>query len=192
MSNNEIRVVTVHGIHSDGAGSTDLMGRALAARGWRWREYDYGEITALGARFGRKKRARDLMAMANGCHVIGHSNGGRVILDAMELGAHFRTVILFAPAASHDDPIPVDGCERLIVVHNPHDEALAMGDLLVAHPFGVLGKVGYQGPPDPRVTNVLDDNVMSGDPLHHTGPYFGPCCLDRCVVHVNRWLRGEA
>ena len=187
------RIHTVNGIWDDGTHSTDRLGRALAGRGWSWRDCNYPTAHPWTARSrdAVARRAAQLQKQViAGDHVAAHSFGALVTLEAMRQGARFGVVVLFGAAAERDVEIPVGGCDELINVHQPRDLALMFGGLLLAHPFGAMGRLGYAGN-DLRVTNVLDDTEPTLGPWRHSH-YFTEPNLGVWVGRVDAALRGQA
>ena len=152
-------ILGCNGIRNDGASNTDLILNDLASMGWQTRDVNYKrKVRTWQARSRKRQRenARILLDLHQpGDAVLAHSYGALVVLRAMELGAKFGQVFLFGAAMNDDFTFPFNGMKRLWNIHNPADKALSMGALLVWHDFGRMGQTGYNGPPDPRIHNVL-------------------------------------
>ena len=169
------RILGVNGILSNGSGSTDLLLADLKERGHLVHDVKLPWTTALLARF-RWWQHRDahrlVAAHAHGDNVIAHSYGGLRVLRAMQLGARFRLVFLFAPAMEVDVEFPIGAAERIFVIYDRHDRAIGLGARLRKHDFGAMGRCGYSGAVDRRVINVpADPHPDAHGPLLH-GHYF--------------------
>lgn len=182
----------VHGILTDGEGDINLLFADLAARGLTPKVYQYRHNGLLDQRSARKRaeNARGLMRLlGERDHVVAHSNGCGVVHGAMVLGARFDRAFLFGAALDDDLDWPHDGARRINVIHNPHDRALTLGRLLRGHPFGGLGKRGYQGEFDERIHSIaarakgtIDRNnhshyFQSGDRRRMWADYIAERCL---------------
>ncbi len=157
--------IGIHGIRSDGSTNTDLLLEHLQAYGFDTVEGDYPRVNALQAFFKLRSGMRELeygtaehvmqKAYSPMTDVVAHSFGCLVSLRMMELGAHFRNVFWFAPAMNRDFVVPNWGCQKMWVIHNPHDLANRMGAMLHRHDFGKMGIEGsaFEGL-DYRIKNI--------------------------------------
>lgn len=164
-----MKILTINGIRTDGSTSTDRLGRKLSEQGYRTFDVNYPRVSIFTARSRKRqlKNAKILKDSSNdGDVLIAHSYGCLLALRAMELGAKFSHVFLFAPAMNVDFTFPYLGMTQLKVIHNPTDQAIKMGNWLWFHDFGKMGRLGYKGPPDPRITNILDKNGKKGARNH--------------------------
>lgn len=151
------RIIGVNGIRSNGEKNTDLLLGELRMHGHPVHDFNYGRVGFFTARSVKRQKAighRLRETSHPGDHVIAHSYGCLVTLRAMQTGARFGHVWLFAPAMDGDFTFPLHAAERITVVHCRSDLALVGGGLLVNHAFGDMGRHGYQGPHDPRVHNI--------------------------------------
>lgn len=150
------RVLGVNGIFTQGQGSTDLMLGQLTPLAYESVDVAIPVRDVYACRFDDVNAAdawRVLCKHKPGDVVVAHSRGALVVHYAMQTGlTNFSHVFLFAPAMESDVVWPA-GAEHIHVIHNPDDPALKAGTLLLNHPFGDLGLTGYDGPPDPRITN---------------------------------------
>ena len=183
------RILIINGIESAGVESVDRIGLRLAALG-----YEVVDINLKVARWynGRSKKVRNenlerIRAIARpGDHVIAHSNGCRLVYDAMRGGTEFGTVVLFAPALNRSVTFFPFGYKSITVVHNPYDWALFWGSILPGHIWGPLGRRGYNGVSE-RVTNV-------GRPSHEGGGhghYFNESHIQDSMRIVLSSLQGK-
>lgn len=186
-----MRVLGVNGIRTDGATNTDLVLHDLGLRGWATHDVAYPKVYAVTAR-SRARQYRNAERVAHaaapGDAVVAHSYGCLLVLRAMELGARFGAVFFFGAAMNDDFVFPVLGCERLWNIHAPADRALRLADRLWWHDFGDMGRTGYKGPPDPRVTNVLA-SARGGSEFWRHSDYFLPGNRQRWVTFIDERLR---
>lgn len=166
-----MQIIGVNGIHSHGANGTDKALADLQSLGHDVTDYDYPKRNTLTV--WRKKNRWDdaaglLSVTENGDHVVAHSYGCLIVLEAMLMGAEFGQVFFFAAAASSDKrpwfPLLPRACEKLYVIYNPEDKALKWGSRIPLHPFGKLGYKGYRGPHDKRIVNLpalIDDKGIN-------------------------------
>jgi pimeloyl-ACP methyl ester carboxylesterase len=165
------KVIGINGILSHGACGTDLALKDLSGMGYTTLDYDYPMRTALSAWFNKNRwdDAKGLLELTEGGdHILAHSYGCLIVLEAMRMGAKFDQVFFFGAAASSDRypwfPMLPDACNDLYVVYNPADRALRYGSMIPFHPFGKLGYKGYRGTPDDRVHSIpamLSDDIVS-------------------------------
>ena len=171
------RVILIPGIETDGHSNVFKLAPALEAAGFdviifnypHWRFWDT---------FSREKSDRNaelLLAIVRpGDHVIGHSNAARVIHRAMQMGARFAQVYLFAPAFGARTVWPEDGAQKINIIHNFFDRALRLGSLIPGHAFGWLGAIGYQGPFDGRIHSISDRSKNTVDKNEHSYMFQNP------------------
>ncbi len=183
------KILGVNGIRTDGANSTDLILSRLKNLGCSVRDVKHPKVSLFDVPFLRfdylKRRDAGIIitCMEQGDNLIAHSYGCLRSLEAMERGAKFNTVFWFAPAMDADFEIPVGGCKRLFIIYNKYDKAIWWAKLLLLHDFGKMGRVGYQGPPDPRVVNVEDTSISDKKAWNHSH-YFNEYHLDKWVQFV--------
>ena len=174
------KLITVHGIRTDGSESVDLLGDNLSHRGFDVFDYDYKNVNLghviFSIRAGSKRnlqynRAKDLAELAK-IHrkpdIVAHSFGCLVTLRAMEMNSEFGRVFWYRPAMDKDFVIPSWGCDQLHIIYNPNDRAVKAGSLLTSHDFGKMGLQGsIYAPPDGldhRIRNYRSQfNGHSGD-----------------------------
>jgi hypothetical protein len=190
--NNSPIILGVNGIRTDGRATTDLLLKDLADSGFRTVDLNYPRINLFTARCrSRQRAAGKRLAQFDhpGDAVIAHSYGALVVLRAMEAGAQFGMVFLFAPALDSHVYFPAEGATHIHIIHNQADRAIGLGALLWRHDFGRMGQHGYNGPPDFRITNVptYDDHAQHG-PLHHSD-YFLPAERRRWTDYIKRHIR---
>lgn len=96
----------------------------------------------------------------SGDSVVAHSNGCVIALMAAQRGAMFETLVLINPALNARTEFPSQ-LRAVHVLHAENDRAVTAGkwwrrlnpvSWLFRHPWGEMGRIGYQGN-DPRVTN---------------------------------------
>lgn len=185
-------ICTVNGIHESAFTTTDAMAGALQSRGIVTKKLRYPTRGAFDTR-NRLLQYRDAKDMLEQLpprpvDIVAHSWGCLLTARMMELGGShlFRNVFLFAPAVDPDWIFPIEAFERMYVIHNRKDRAVWWAKLAFRgwHPWGEMGRVGYQGDPDPRITNI-EDITQHGDKwgrLH--SHYFQGANLDRWAAFV--------
>ena len=165
------RILGINGIRTDGSTSTDKMLKQFDNHPTI--DVNYPKVRLWGAR-SRSRQYRNARQLVNkhipGDVLIAHSYGCLLALRAMELGAKFSHVFLFAPAMNRDFTFPYLGMTKLHVIHNANDKAVKAGALLAWHDVGEMGRFGYDGPPDPRITNIIDTD--KGDSGKNHSHYF--------------------
>jgi len=167
----------VHGILTNGEGDINLLFGGLASLGLSPRIYQYPHNGLLDQRSARKRHENAhglLSVMARGQHVVAHSNGCGVVHGAMMLGARFDRAFLFGAALDDELAWPKDGARKINVIHNPKDRALTFGRLLRSHPFGGLGKRGYQGVFDERIHSIAARAKGTIDRNNHSHYFQAP------------------
>lgn len=183
------RIIGVNGIRSNGEKNTDLLLGELRMHGHDVLDFEYGRVNFFTARsLARQKaighRLREVSKV--GDHVVAHSYGCLVTLRAMQTGARFGHVWLFAPAMDCDFTFPWHAAQRITVVHCKSDLALVGGSFLVKHSFGNMGRHGYHGPYDARVHNIEVDRRF----LAHSA-YFKRQELSHWGTLIDRDLRSS-
>lgn len=186
------KIVLIHGISTDGVSGIFRLSEVLDNQKTIYK-FRYGPIDTNEARdleFLQTTALRLIAEVGDDCDVIAHSNGCRVILEAMRLGMDAHRVILFAPAVESWMTLPGKdrGCEYMFVVHNPRDRAIAVGEMLLYHPFGAMGRDGYRGPRDDRIHNCEAPVLHTPGFYKHSG-YFTGKDLPVWGERVNGWLK---
>ena len=161
------RILGINGIRTDGSGSTDKMLQQFDD--YLTIDVNYPKVNIFTAR-SRSRQLRNAETLVfqhiPGDVLVAHSYGCLLALRAMELGAKFSHAFLFAPAMNRDFTFPYLGAQKIHVIHNKADRAIALGNLLWWHDFGKMGSHGYSGPPDPRVENIEDSSGEKGERRH--------------------------
>lgn len=185
-----MKIITINGIYSHGAKSTDLLHGPLKALGYQVDDFDYPKLGVLGAqnRTRQKELGKRLASEVNeGDAIIAHSFGCLVALRAMEAGARFSAVIFLSAAMNADFVFPHHGMRALLNIHNPADRALSIAKLMRWNDLGEMGAMGYNGAPDCRVRNLnwlySDDGCLN----HHH--YFKGDHPDLVVTHTDRLIK---
>lgn len=177
------RILGINGIRTDGSTSTDKMLKQFDD--YETIDVNFPKVWLWGARSRTRqmKNAKILLDHSRpGDVLIAHSYGGLLGLRAMELGAKFSYVFLFAPAMNRDFTFPYLGMTELHVIHNSNDNALRAGAWLAWHDFGEMGRYGYNGPPDPRIINRED--VDKSDDVHSN--YFSNENIGKWANYINK------
>ncbi len=145
----------VHGfnVRDDGKGTTDCLGTTLKRNSFNPVQFDYGWIGLLGARVFSHNIAKILASISQEDDIaIGHSNGCNIINQALNYGAKFKRVLYISPALDKRTVLHPN-VERVIVLHTRKDWIVQLAALLPFHPWGNMGRVGYQGT-DKRYENI--------------------------------------
>lgn len=186
----------VHGIWTEGAKSVDQVGFRLQRSGdFTYSDYNYPYYRLIEQRSQTKltRNAEGLAEiMQDGDHVLAHSNGASIVHKAMHLNQEVRlgVIILVAPAFGSKTAWPMWGFDRMVVMHNPHDLAVFVGQLLYKHKFGALGRIGYRGRTDARIRNISIKNAKGSDwPINHSWMFRGKQ-LDNTTAQIRRIIDG--
>ena len=186
-----MRILGINGINNDGKQTTDPLIKALGQLGWAYRDVNYPKSNFLNAQWRQKKNAQVLVnAHMKGDCVVAHSYGCLLTFRAMQMGAEFGTVFLFAPAMDHDVTIPHHGCKKLVVIYHTGDIAIRIGARLWFHDFGKMGMKGYCGPKDRRVSSVKTKGDKALDRFKHSD-YFTPQKIGKWIKFLNEVLEGD-
>jgi len=122
---------------------------------------DYGFFNLFGVRFFNKHIARVVAGMTPyGSIGIGHSNGCDILVKSCNAGAPFSRLILINPALDRDTEFPLGDLVRVDVLHNVDDHVVDKARLFLFHPWGDMGRVGYQGK-DARVRNHETKSLLN-------------------------------
>jgi hypothetical protein len=151
----------VNGIKTNGQGTTDrLLAKLHQLYGYQVNDINQPIRTAWRARFSAKKDAKAIIKVAqDGDVLVGHSYAGLKAAQAMR-GINFRAVFLFRPAMSRFHSFPGWQDTEIYCIYSHGDLAVIAGSLLLFHPFGLAGAVGFT---DPFVINVPSRGGHSHD-----------------------------
>lgn len=182
------RIILVRGIDKGPTGDLRRMADALELRGWEVIRFEYSPVYFWNARWKIDDVARSIQNFVQpGDHAIGHSFGCAALFRAMHEGSRFGRVVFFGAALSKRLTFPKHGFQRLLNVTNPYDRALTFGNWLAfRHPFGLLGRDGYAGPPDDFIQHVITGEKAG--PYNHTIPYLGEAFLPAWIDKVHEFL----
>ena len=172
------RAWLVHGfnVHDNGAATVDRLRPYLEALGWAVCDVDYGWRGLIGVRLGNRETARELAERVDdGDVAIGHSNGGCICWMACQMMAALRRVVLVNPALDRDAVWPAH-VHQVQVWHASSDVPTLWSEVLVAHPWGAMGRHGGAGE---IYANHDEDAIASeqlGAPveLGHSGVFHEP------------------
>jgi len=188
------KIVFIHGINTDGDDDIFEMADLLKSNYadldiYRFRYGPIGVNKARDLKFLQETSIRLIDEIGDGAILIAHSNGCRIAIEAMRLGMDAKLTILFAPAVEEWLALPGKGrgCKSMIVVHNPRDRAILAGEHLWYHPFGAMGRDGYQGPHDERIKNFEALPLNTPGKFKHSG-YFTGDDLPIWTSHVKIWI----
>ena len=182
------RILGINGIRTDGSTSTDILLRNLRRRGHVCHDINYPKVNAFQARSRSRQRYNAGFLLDEHNHkdiLIAHSYGCLLGLRAMEMGALFSHVFFFAPAMNRDFTFPHHGMDNLTVICNFTDQAIKWGARLwFGHDFGKMGSHGYDGPPDNRIENTMDNSGDEGERNH--SHYFFEHNIDRWANYIEQ------
>lgn len=165
-----MRTLYLHGMESTGEDSTHNLCtkmKELDAPGEHL-NVSYGHVSLSNAysrlRYSTKQNSPSSLAMEigykllqnsqDGDNLVAHSLGAIAAWAAMWQGRCFGTVFLFAAALDDDRLWPAQGAERIFNIHCRDDRILRIADNINLSDFGALGKHGYVGGHDTRITNI--------------------------------------
>lgn len=153
MTERNRNIVLAHGFNVKDGGKATLL--CLTP----YLDYDSKQIAAYGYfNLAKVRLCNDNVAglikgmTLNRSIGIGHSNGCAILVRAAEMGATFDQLVLINPALDNDTEFPAQ-VRKIFVYHNPTDSVVTISKLLLWHPWGDMGRVGYTGK-DKRVTNI--------------------------------------
>lgn len=136
-----------------------------------WR---YGWTGLLMVRFFDKRFARMLAdSIEPGDFVIAHSNGCAIAHLAAQMGAPIERMAYINPALDEDALLPKQ-VQRLDVWHVPSELPTRLSRLLLFHPWGKMGAVGYRGRYDHRITNHDMQHSFPSSVTSHSGVFQQP------------------
>ncbi len=187
------KVWLIHGfnVSDSGAGTTDRLNKYVSSRGNHAREFDYGWIGLLGARFGNRRIATRLVdaVLTDDEELdprpigIGHSNGCAILHMASHMGAPFKKLIYINPALNKD-AVPGKQVEEVHIWHSPSDKAVRFARFLPWHTWGEMGATGYRGDDmrmhnhdkerDYRLSSKTHSDVFHESLLDFFGPLIAP------------------
>lgn len=141
----------IHGIHpSQKGGTVAKLVPYLMQRGYKIMVHEYGLALAITARFLNGRRAKKIgKSVKYGDIIVGHSNGC-AIAHLIQQERFVSGIIMINPALEEDAEF--NKVNWVHVYHNKGDNAVHWSELLVAHPWGEMGRTGYIGF-DSRVVN---------------------------------------
>ncbi len=143
-------VVLIHGFADfSGRWTTDKFRPLLEKAGFLVKEHDYG--FSLAPNLFNNKKESDKLAERNPEFVVAHSNGSIIVQMASWKGLTSKMVVLINPALDTKARFG-PGIKNILVLHTPTDLVLLLASWIPFHPWGKMGRVGYEGD-DKRVEN---------------------------------------
>ncbi len=148
-----MRVHLIHGIHTSQPGGTIAkLEPFFKFVGFETVVHNYGYAYALTARIINPFRAIRLATkIDDGDILVGHSNGCTLAWTIANKYRKNLGLVYINPAL--DDDAESDA-RWVNVYYNGGDEVVHWSKLLLAHPWGEMGRVGYTGVEDDDVWNV--------------------------------------
>lgn len=86
-------------------------------------------------------------------NLVCHSAGCLMAQRLMDAGHTFDKVFFFSSAMDRDFEFNPKGYNKIYNIYNPKDKALFFGAMLFLHPFGNMGRKGYNGK-SPNIENI--------------------------------------
>lgn len=193
---------TGNGIRNSSETTTDILGRQMRDRhGYHWAKIHLPVSHVWNAWFKRQAltiaREHILPQVIPGGDLIGHSHFGVLAWASMwvwnvELGNDsplFRRILLLSPAMNQKgwswERLKF---ERIMVVYNNWDIAIAGGSLIPGHVFGRAGSRGFKTD-DPRFQQ-MQINSFAGA-FNHSVPYFSHPHISRTVEAADGFFSAE-
>ncbi len=170
-----MKVIGLHGILSQGRGSTDVILSDLKRLGHRTHDLNLDFFSSVTVRSRRKvnEMARHLADVVEpGDALVAHSAGCLISLIAMrDIDVRFGVVGWLSPAVASNFWLPNRGCDELHLFGNRKDLAIWAGGLLAFHPFGWAGCMGHRGVSDIRIRNHIYNRWHGLGHGVFSGPY---------------------
>jgi len=177
-----MKIITINGIRSTGAGSTDIAGACLADMGYDVHDLNQPVRSAWGARWKANRDAKDIIEVANdGDVLLAHSYGCLKSSIAMR-GVNFMAAFLFRPAMSRWHRFPQYQDTKIFCIHSKQDWTIFMGSMALYHPFGLAGFSGFRSP---YVTNIKSHGPHSHD-FHADNVGCWAHFVDNAIKHIKR------
>ena len=150
----------LHGIHvSEPAGGVGQLKSYFEKAGFdRVLVHSYGYIFVLpilpnAARWKNPKVVEEILPqIKSGDVIVGHSNGGTLARMLAERGAPISGAVLINPALDADAALAKQ-VRWIHVYFNKDDGVVWWSKIIISHPWGEQGRVGYDGEPDARYSN---------------------------------------
>lgn len=189
------KVWLIHGIRSSGEKAVDLLEAPLTQKGYDAGSLDYEKISLWNYISPTKKfnvrireAAQQIKSLtSDGDIIVTHSNGALVAWDCMRLNRKFSSVICVAPALDRWKNFHFDGAIRILLLVNPHDQALRLTRWLPEwHPGGRMGCSGMQYP-ESRVSTYAV--AHKGKESHSF--WFNKDHLDRTANTIDDFIKGR-
>lgn len=102
-------------------------------------------------------------------NLVCHSAGCLMAQRLMEQGHTFDKVFFFSSAMDRDFEFNPKGYNKIYNIFYPKDRALFFGAMLLLHPFGNMGRKGYNGK-SPNIENI-EASFSKTELLNHSN-YF--------------------
>jgi hypothetical protein len=180
----------VHGfnVFDGGVATVGKLRPFLANAGVPYIMFDYGLLGVIGTYRKNKKLAACVAdacwtAYASGHEVyaFGHSNGCAILDYAANIhNAPIHKSVYINPALEKDKVLGA-GVKALDVWYSPSDRPVRLSKYLPLHPWGEMGRTGYRGVVDTRITNYNKENDFKFSSKAHSDmfslellPFFAP------------------
>lgn len=194
-----MKIHLVHGLHAEQPGGTVVkLEPYFRDAGYDVVVHNYGYAAAATARFLNPIRARRLAKYISPDDVIvGHSNGCAL---AWMITSGYDGWLSDVPPTPCTGLVLVNGAldtdvefhnvKWVHVYHNAGDETVDLSNFMFKHPWGALGKYGYQGE-DARVTNIDTGGTAHMPKVWGHSAIFYPPCADSWGKYIETKVTAE-
>ncbi len=175
---------------SSGLGSMANVVPYLESHGLEVAPHIYGWVDPINVREANQQIAEQIARVCQpGDVLMGFSNSGLIVHDAIEAGAQPCAAVVLQPALRRDTQWP-DGEYRVLCTFNRGDWVVQLsrswGRLVQRtgvewHGWGAAGRHGFTHP-DPRITN-WDTHPITG--------HRGPTQASEVLAPVARWTKSQ-
>jgi hypothetical protein len=188
------RVFLIHGFNvSDGGkNTTDGLMPHIARSGWKPVQIDYGWFGLIQVRLCNGGVAETIKAAARRGDIgIGHSNGCAILMEACQRGAQLTGLVLINPALDEDCKVPAQ-VRWIHVYHNREDSPVKWSRILLLHPWGAMGRHGYQGSDDRYLNVDCYPDVQGHSDIFKKLDRWGPKIVKNIARAINPKVRRAA
>lgn len=193
-----MKIHLIHGIHTSEGNHTieRLIPYVQEHSGVEVVYHRYGFALALTTGLLNPGRIRKIAeSVDDGDVCIGHSNGCAIIYGIMKL-RNLSGAVFINAALDVDVALPNSLLKWVHVYYNSKDEAVPLTEMPVLdwvfdHSWGEMGKYGYKGKPDPRVTNIDCESYTGAFPVRGHSDIFSEKNLPYWGTFIGRRIWHE-
>lgn len=188
-------ILKIHGfrVGDRGRNTIDQLDPYLAAEGFETVDVDYGRFSFARVRLCNACIASTLAQVNSRPAILAtHSNGAAIAWEAARQSRNVVGIIAINPALDADTQLP-EGVEWCDVYFNRDDDAVWWAKWLPGHPWGSMGRDGYQGPTDRRITQHDTGSVLLHPARGHSAVfapdmigYWGPFVARRAKERLGQ------